>query len=124
MRVRTEKAFSLTEMVMIIVIIGILAAAVVARYFDITNEAKAAAEKGVVAGAVAGIYTYYLQNRAYPPSLDSAGVGQACVPGNACFTAVLGHGGITQDWVKAGVNTYVGPTGTIYVYVPNDGSFR
>lgn len=124
MRLRNKKAFSLTEAIMIIVIIGILAVAVVARYLDLSNNALAASEKGTVAGVISGIYTYYLANKAFPPVLDNAAVGQPCSPANACFIEVLGQGGVTQDWIKAGANTYVGPTGASYVYVHSDGSFR
>ena len=124
MRLGKTKAFTLIELVMVIVIIGILAVVAIARYFDLAHDAETAAEMGVVAGVVSGIYTYYAQNKAFPPALDSASAGQACSFGNACFAAVLGQGGITQDWIKSGNFNYTGPTGRVYTYTAAEGFFK
>lgn len=119
----TKKGFTLIELVMVIVILGILAAVAIPRYFDLQNEAKAAAEKGTVGGVRAGIYTYYGQNRAFPTTLDSAS-NTACSAANPCFTAVLAQGGVTSDWTKTSSNTYTGPTATTYTYTAATGEFK
>lgn len=121
MRYRTTKAFTLIELVMVIVILGILAAVAIPRFVDLTASANEAAERGVVGGVRAGVYTYYAQNRAYPASLDGAANGD-CTAANACFTNVLAQGGVTADWSKAG-NVYTGPTGTTYTYTAATGEF-
>jgi len=121
-----SKGFTLIELIMVIVVLGILAVVAIPKYFDLTSDANTAAEKGVVGGVRAGIATYYAQNKAYPATLDSAS-NAACTTSNACFTTVLAQGGVTSDWTKASSTTYTGQTGTTYTYTPsgaNAGSFQ
>jgi MSHA pilin protein MshA len=119
-----KKGFTLIELIMIIVILGILAAVAVPKYFDLQTQAKVAAEKGVVGGVRAGIYTYFANNKAYPATLDSATT--TCDATTPCFTTVLQQGGITSDWTKSGL-VYTGPAGGTYTYAPsgaNAGDFK
>lgn len=115
------KGFTLIELVIIIVIIGILAAIAIPKYLDLQNEAKTAAEKGTVGGVRAGIEIYFAKNKAFPSALDSAANG-ACSPTNLCFTTVLTDG-IDADWTKSG-NAYTGPTGKTYTYDAATGTFQ
>jgi MSHA pilin protein MshA len=118
-----KKGFTLIELIMIIVILGILAAVAVPKYFDLQASAKTAAEAGVVGGVRAGILTYFAQNKAYPATLDSA-TNAACAAANICFNTVLQQGGITADWIKASATTYTGPAGTLYTYTAASGDFK
>lgn len=106
---------------MVIVILGILAAVAIPKYFDMQSDAKTAAEKGVVGGVRAGIGTYFAQNKAWPATLDSAANGAASKT-NAFFTTVISQGGVTSDWTKSGL-TYTGPTTATYTYAPATGAF-
>lgn len=117
-----QRGFTLIELVMIIVILGILAAVAIPKYFDLTSSANTAAEKGVVGGVRAGIHTYFANYRAFPTTLDSASVA-VCNTTNACFGTVLSQGGITADWTKASSTTYTGPANTTYTYNASTGSF-
>lgn len=125
-----KKGFTLIELIMIIVILGILAAVAVPKYFDLQTKAKEAAEKGVVGGVRAGIYTLYTYNKAnniipaYPALLDGVAAAGSCDSDTPCFVNVLDQGGITSDWTKGTTVTYVGPTLATYTYNPTTGDFK
>ena len=100
-----KKGFTLIELVMVIVILGILAAVAIPRYFNLQTQAQQSAEDGVVGAVRAGIATYYANQCAtgtcaYPAALDGASAA-ACSATNPCFDNVLAQGGITEDWTKA-----------------------
>ena len=50
----TNKGFTLIELVMVIVILGILASVAVPKFSNLSDQAKAAAEQGVVGGVRSG----------------------------------------------------------------------
>ena len=58
-RLRSQSGFTLIELVIIIVVLGILAAVAIPKYQDITVEAKAAACKGALGSLRSGVSIYY-----------------------------------------------------------------
>ena len=119
---KREKGFTLIELIMVIVLLGLLAVVAIPKYFDLQTDAKLAAEKGVVGGVRAGIYTYFAKNKVYPTTLT--GTVAVCSATNKCFDNVLDQGGIQQDWscTTAGLG-FKGPAGTTYTYKPVTGAF-
>ncbi|HNX68519.1 MAG TPA: prepilin-type N-terminal cleavage/methylation domain-containing protein [Candidatus Omnitrophota bacterium] len=116
-----KRGFTLIELIMVIVLLGLLAVVAIPKYYDLQTDAKTAAEQGVVGGVRSGIYTYFAKNKAYPATLDSASNG-ACSKTNKCFTTVLDQDGIQQDWTKTATG-YTGPANGAYVYNSTTGSF-
>jgi len=127
----SQGGFTLIELVMVIAIIAILAAAAIPRFIDLRDEARAASEQGVVGGVRAGVAIWragYLAGDPaaptdYPAALDGAAVGPAGV-GNEFFDSVLDYGIIDPNWTKAAGDVYTGPAGGTYTYDNTNGSFQ
>lgn len=117
-----KNGFTLVELVMVIVILGILAIVAIPKFFSLQDDAQEAAEKGVVGAVRSGISNYFAANKGvWPTALDSAS-NAACSSSNVCFSTVL-NSGITSDWTKSGSNTYTGPSSS-YTYYPATGEFK
>jgi len=130
------KGFTLIELVMVIVILGILASVAVPKFQNIADKAKEAATLGVVGGVRAGIMTTYAYNilnnlevatNYYPSQLDNASASTTARVGNEFFDNVLDQGGITRDWTKGSDAAYyytdAVPAGSSYHYINTTGTF-
>ena len=80
---KREKGFTLIELVMVIVILGILAAVAMPKYVNMQDEAKSAAAKGVIGTVRSAIAIQYAEN---------ALKGNAIFPTIAKLTATDGTG--------------------------------
>ncbi len=133
---KKTSGFTLIELIMVIVILGILAAVAIPRFFNLSTDARRSARDGVLGGVRAGIQTYLADSantsRSWPTDLDGLAVA-VCGSGTAaCFDNVLAQGGIiTTDWQKtangATIDTYdylgLSPT-TTYTYNNANGQFN
>jgi len=73
---RNQRGFTLVELVIIIVILGILAAVAIPKYQDISSEAKEASARSALGGLRSGIAIWYANQAvttgsATWPALDS-----------------------------------------------------
>lgn len=58
-RIRKQGGFTLIELVIIIVVLGILAAVAIPKYQDLTTQAKEASTRAALGGIRSGITIYY-----------------------------------------------------------------
>jgi type II secretory pathway pseudopilin PulG len=127
---RNSKGFTLIELVLIILILGLLAVTAIPKFLDMQQKAKDAAEKGVAGAVRGGISIYYASTALYqtsasfPSSLDAIAANQSASSSNLFFNTVL-EPGVDADWAKGGATTtyvYV-PTQAVYTYTSSTGRF-
>jgi type II secretory pathway pseudopilin PulG len=121
-----QKAFTLIEVVMILVIVGLLAAFVVVKYLNLLPQATRATELSTVGAVRTGLNLYGADSATkgrtprFPTVLDSAPDGDVS-PAAPFFANVLSQP-VRSDWSKSGLS-YLSPTGNIYTYSPVTGMF-
>ena len=88
-----EKGFTLIELVMVIVILGILTAVAVPKFIDLRTESQAAALQGVV-GAISSASAVNYAGRSANPSKGEVTQGLTC---QTAATAIL-EGGVPDGY--------------------------
>lgn len=134
MRTRIWRAFTLVELVIVIAIIGILAAVAIPRFLDLRTEAHTAQMQGVVSAVRSGILLVASKNQAatspqnttFPPNLEAdwgtiIGNGTQSANGTACnadecFELVIPGGVNSAAWVETSTSGSSPNISQVYTY--------
>lgn len=88
MRGMNQKGFTLIELVIIIAVLGILAAVAIPKYTNITTESKEAAARGALGGLRSGITIFYANEAVTTGNANWPSLVQLAAPGTVMEQAL------------------------------------
>lgn len=93
-KVQVQQGFTLIELMIVVAIIGILAAVAIPSYQDYTKRAHVSEGLSLAGAAKTGVSEYYGSQAAWPGSNAAAGIGAAAsINGNAVTSVTVGANG-------------------------------
>ncbi len=93
---RVQQGFTLIELMIVVAIIGILAAIAIPQYAEYTNRARVSEGLQLAAGAKTAVSEFYSSQNAWPADNDAAGVADPTdISGNNVTSVTVAGGAIT-----------------------------
>ncbi|MEF1619373.1 pilin, partial [Neisseria gonorrhoeae] len=100
-----QKGFTLIELMIVIAIVGILAAVALPAYQDYTARAQVSEAILLAEGQKSAVTEYYLNNGKWPEDNDKAGVASASkIIGKYVKQVEVNNGVVTAEMKSDGVN--------------------
>ncbi|EOG0787058.1 pilin, partial [Neisseria gonorrhoeae] len=103
-----QKGFTLIELMIVIAIVGILAAVALPAYQDYTARAQVSEAILLAEGQKSAVTEYYLNNGKWPENNTSAGVASASdIKGKYVKSVTVTNGVVTAQMKPSGVNNEI-----------------
>ncbi|HFC1771982.1 TPA: pilin [Neisseria gonorrhoeae] len=103
-----QKGFTLIELMIVIAIVGILAAVALPAYQDYTARAQVSEAILLAEGQKSAVTEYYLNNGEWPKDNGSAGVASpADIKGKYVESVTVANGVVTAQMKPSGVNNEI-----------------
>ncbi|HGO9011577.1 TPA: pilin [Neisseria meningitidis] len=103
-----QKGFTLIELMIVIAIVGILAAVALPAYQDYTARAQVSEAILLAEGQKSAVTEYYLNHGEWPANNSSAGVAtSADIKGKYVKSVTVANGVITAQMASSGVNNEI-----------------
>ena len=100
-----QKGFTLIELMIVVAIIGILAAIALPAYQDYTKRARVSEGLSLAGGAKTSVTEYYSSNNEFPDNNTKAGLADANkITGNAVKSVEVGKAGVITVTFNTKVN--------------------
>ena len=113
---RGAKGFTLVEVLVVVVIIGVLAAMIVPRFIGRTDEARRNAARMQIGQVDSAIQTFYLDYNRYPNSLDELVRQPADISDDRWRAPSLRERDLRDPWGNPLVYRYPGQHGVFDLY--------
>ncbi|WP_312224269.1 pilin [Stutzerimonas nitrititolerans] len=105
MKAQMQKGFTLIELMIVVAIIGILAAIALPAYQDYTARSQMSEAMTLASGARTAVSEYYSAKGVYPSDNESAGLADATdITGNYVAQVEVANGLITAEMKSTGVS--------------------
>ncbi|HGO6968306.1 TPA: pilin, partial [Neisseria meningitidis] len=101
-----QKGFTLIELMIVIAIVGILAAVALPAYQDYTARAQVSEAILLAEGQKSAVTEYYLNHGIWPANNNSAGVATSPsdIKGKYVQSVIVANGVVTAEMKSTGVN--------------------
>lgn len=119
MKAQIQKGFTLIELMIVVAIIGILAAIALPAYQDYTARSQMSEAMTLASGARTAVTEFYSSQGAFPTSNASAGLAvDTAINGNYVNRVAVGAGGLITATMENGTGVSEGIRGKTLVLSP------